>query len=289
MYTLRVPGLATPDRIIVETPDVCVGEFRCPTTHPLFRNSGPSSHFCFAFPRTAVIIRHGNGRILADANLATLYNKGQEYERAAVSPRGDVCEWFGVSPQLLRGLLEARDRRAADDPRRPIRYTHAPVDPDLYMMQRRVYRRAVHGSVDRLWLEEAVVELTNRVFDAAYGTPAPPSAGGRTRELVHEARTLLAQTVTTPLALSDIANALGVSMFHLSRCFRAMTGHTLHEHRSQLRLRASLEGLERDDRDLVRVALDCGYSSHSHFTAAFRQAFGVPPSRIRSALRLRSK
>ena len=29
------------------------------------------------------------------------------------------------------------------------------------------------------------------------------------------------------------------------------------------------------------VALDLGYSSHSHFTAAFRQAFGIAPSAFR--------
>src|SRR6185369_8230105 len=111
-----------------ETPDVCVGEFRCPTNHPAFRDSGPASHYCLAFPRTAVIIRHGATRIVADASVATLYNRAQEFEREPLSPDGDICEWFGVSPAVLRDVLSARDRRAADDERRPIRFTHAPVN-----------------------------------------------------------------------------------------------------------------------------------------------------------------
>ena len=269
--------------MIAQTPDVCVGEFRCPTDHPAFRNSGPSSHYCFAFPRTAVVIRHGDARIVADANLATLYNEAQEYERETLSPQGDICEWFGVSSRLLRDVLSARDPHAAEDARRPIRFTHAPVSSELYLTQRRIYLRAAHGHAEALWMEEAVVDLTDRVLSAAYGAAGSPAAATRrTRDLVLHARVILARELSRPLGLGEIAQAVGASMFHLSRCFRAATGHTLHEHRTQLRLRASLEGLESDRRDLSRLALDCGYSSHSHFTAAFRDAFGVTPSRVRT-------
>lgn len=281
---------ASPDRVIANTPDVCVGEFRCPTTHASFRDSGPSSHFCFAFPRTAVIIRHGHDRILADANLATLYNEGQEYQREAVDPHGDVCEWFGVSARLLREILTPRDPAAADDLRRPIRFTHAPVSAALYLSQRRAYLRAVRGNADPLWLEETVIDLTNRVFEAAYGVRTLPALTHiRARALVHETRTLLARDLAAPLHLSEIADRMGSSMFYLSRCFRVLTGRTLHEHRAELRLRASLAALEGSDRDLVRVALESGYSSHSHFAAAFRQLFGETPSRIRSVLRRHSQ
>jgi methylphosphotriester-DNA--protein-cysteine methyltransferase len=41
--------------------------------------------------------------------------------------------------------------------------------------------------------------------------------------------------------LADIAETVGASMFHLCRCFRAGTGLTLHEYRTQLRLRGALE------------------------------------------------
>jgi AraC-like DNA-binding protein len=267
---------------VAETADVCVGEFRCAIDHPLFRNSGPSSHYCFAFPRTAVVIRHGDTRLVADATIATLYNRAQEYEREAISPKGDRCEWFGVSPRLLRDVLAARDPRAAGDERRPIRFTHAPVDAAMYLAQRHLYLRAGAGDADPLWLEEAVLDLTDRVLDAAYGAASRPiDPGRRVRDLVHDARFLLARDPAAPLGLAAIADMLGASMFHVSRCFRACTGRTLHEHRTELRLRASLDPLERNAADLSRVALRFGYSSHSHFTAAFRRTFHVTPSAAR--------
>jgi len=277
------PG--SPDRVVFETPDVCVGEFRCPTDHPAFHDSGPSSHYCFAFPRTAVIIRHGGTRIVADATIATLYNRAQEFAREPLSPEGDICEWFGVSPGLLRDVLSARDWRAAEDDRRPIRFTHAPVGARLYLRQRQTYLRAARGTADPLWMEEAIVELTDRVLSAAYGaSAAPETTSRRVRDLVHDARCVLARDLAEPLTLAGVAQAVGASMFHLSRCFRLCTGLTLHGHRTQLRLRASLDGLDARQRDLSRVALDCGFSSHSHFTAAFRRAFGSTPSRVRASL-----
>jgi AraC-like DNA-binding protein len=48
----------------------------------------------------------------------------------------------------------------------------------------------------------------------------------------------------------------------------------------QLRIRRALALLPHTD-DLARLALDLGFASHSHFTAAFRAATGVTPSAYR--------
>jgi AraC-like DNA-binding protein len=50
----------------------------------------------------------------------------------------------------------------------------------------------------------------------------------------------------------------------------------------------ALERLDAGERDLTRLALDLGYSSHSHFTDAFRRSFGVTPSTARKLLIVRS-
>jgi AraC-like DNA-binding protein len=51
-----------------------------------------------------------------------------------------------------------------------------------------------------------------------------------------------------------------------------------------LRLRASLEAIAERSLDLTSVALDHGFSSHSHFTAAFRREWGMTPSDWRARL-----
>jgi transcriptional regulator GlxA family with amidase domain len=55
----------------------------------------------------------------------------------------------------------------------------------------------------------------------------------------------------------------------------------LHQYRQDLRLRWSLEGVIESRRPLVDIALDAGFSSHSHFTSSFRRQFAETPSRVR--------
>jgi AraC-like DNA-binding protein len=70
-------------------------------------------------------------------------------------------------------------------------------------------------------------------------------------------------------------------VFHLARIFKSRTGFSLHAYRNQLRLRSALERLREPNVDLTGIALDLGFSSHSHFTETFRRAFGKTPSAVR--------
>jgi AraC-like DNA-binding protein len=59
------------------------------------------------------------------------------------------------------------------------------------------------------------------------------------------------------------------------------TATTLHAYRNQLRLRAALERVADPGSDLLSVAIDLGYSSHSHLSEAFRRTFKLTPSALR--------
>ena len=279
------------DRIVFQTPVVQIGAFRCPVGHPSFADSGPIRQHCFVFPRTPVVIRHRDAApFAADATLVTLYNQGQEYRRAAVSPDGDRCDWYAVAPPVIRDALLELDPRAADDDRRPIRFACAPADARTYLQQRRLFVH-VHRepAPDPMHVEEQIFDLLEQVLAGAYRRTAPAMAGRASDDdLARACCELIGRRFAEPLTLSDIAGALGVSPFQLCRVFRRATGATLHAYRNQLRLRTALERLERADNDLTQVALDLGYSSHSHFTSSFRLLFGVPPSAIRRLVRARS-
>jgi AraC-like DNA-binding protein len=68
------------------------------------------------------------------------------------------------------------------------------------------------------------------------------------------------------------------SPFHLARVFHACTGFTLHRYRLQLRLRASLARLSEPGAELTGLAFELGFSSLSHFSDSFSDAFGLRPS-----------
>jgi AraC-like DNA-binding protein len=113
-----------------------------------------------------------------------------------------------------------------------------------------------------------------------------PIESARRRSLVDRAKALIAARVNTRLTLDDLCAELRCSPFHLCRTFRAVEGLTVTEYRHQLRLRAAVDRLlSAPVKGLTSLALDLGYSSHSHFTLAFRQTFAVTPSQFLAEIR----
>ena len=242
----------------------------------------------FVFPRDGVWIQHDGGEpFVADANTVTYYNKGQAYRRRQLSQWGDQCEWFAVAPEAIAETLAAHEPAAIDRPHRPFRFTHGPSDPESYLRQRRVFQHvSTEPSADRLFVEEAVLSVLGDVTRLAYAhagvKPAPRGRQRREVDLVEAARDVIARRFTENLSLADIAREVESSVFHLARIFKARAGFTLHAYRNQLRLRAALERLSERDVDLIDIALDLGFSSHSHFTETFRRSFGKTPSAVRA-------
>jgi AraC-like DNA-binding protein len=277
------------DTIVFRTPAVRVGAFRCPIGHQLFGDTGPIETHIVVFPRTAVWIRHAGARAFpADPGVVTMYNKGQLYTRAPLSPEGDRSDWFGVAPDIARAIAEQVDPVAADSPEQPYRVPWSVSDADLYLRQRTLFRRMERGQVEALEGEEAVIGLVADVMRRAYGS-RPLPIGARPPNEAHldlgqRARAELARDPTASTDLSTLARSLGASPFHLCRVFRATHGTTLHEYRLDLRLRLALERLDDPSTDLSRLAFELGFSSHSHFTLTFRSRLGHPPSRLRQAL-----
>jgi AraC-like DNA-binding protein len=234
-----------------------------------------------------VWIRHEGGRpFVADANTVTYYNKGQCYTRRKLSALGDQCEWFALSPEAIAETLSAHDPAAIDRPHRPFRFSHGPSNPESYLRQRMVFEHVSREqNADRLFVEEAVLSILGDVARLAYAHQgAKPAAGGRPRrdvDLVEAARDLIARRFRENLSLSDIATEVESSVFHLARIFKVRTGFSLHAYRNQLRLRAALDRLNERNVDLIDIALDLGFSSHSHFTETFRRIFGMTPSAVR--------
>jgi AraC-like DNA-binding protein len=235
------------------------------------------------------IVRSKREEIVATPNVATFYNAGEEYQRRPIDPVGDHADFFVLHPALLLPILEAVPGREPLEPSRPFRSTVLPSDPRSYLEQRNLTRYlAATTAPDGLLVEETAVRLLARLLQ-----PERPSTGwarserdgtaARRRALVERAEELLASRFRENLSLEKIAAAVGTSPAHLARVFRSETGRSLHRYRQELRLRAALELIADAPGELTEIALELGYSSHSHFTWAFRREFELPPSRYRSS------
>jgi AraC-like DNA-binding protein len=287
-----LPNPAATDRIVYQSELVCIGLFRCPVTAPYFDDTGPIRNHVMVFPRRAVRIEpDGDRGVVASPNVVMFYNRGQVYRRRPLDDFGDASDWFAFPPDVL---LEAiGDAQAADglDVEAPFPRTHGPSPAPEYLRQRRLVEHLLaQDHVDASRIDEACLGLLHRVLSAGYGASAAESRPQRARragtlhsheEVVEAAKAALARRYRTGVTLAELARAVGTSPYHLARLFRDRTGSTVHRYLDQLRLRTALEALP-ETRDIGDLALQVGYSSHSHFTSAFRRAFGCTPSVFRA-------
>ena len=268
------------ERAVLITDSVMLGQFSCAPDDPGFRDAGRIRNYVVAFPRTAVWIQHdGEPSFVADPSVATVYNATQPFERRRIAPEGDRSDWLAVSEPLARELVEALDPTAADF-ERPLRASSAPVSNALYLRQRRLFDAAARRALDPLAAEEEVLSIFSATLASAMRRDLREigNRGSRSDRLVVATQRLVMESLHDNLTLTQIASELGSSVFHLCRVFRDRTGQSIHEYRRTMRLRAALGLASKYRGNLSELALTLGFYSHSHFTAAFHNAFGVIPS-----------
>ncbi|MGC3960533.1 MAG: AraC family transcriptional regulator [Verrucomicrobiota bacterium] len=97
------------------------------------------------------------------------------------------------------------------------------------------------------------------------------------QERVEQVAYLLKQNLANPPALEELGKKIGCSHFYLSRIFSAQTGQTITQYLRQLRMERAAELLKSREFNVTEVALEVGYNSLSHFSAAFQETFGCCP------------
>ena len=258
---------------------------------PECREHGPeeqSSAHHIVFPRSGVFLKRVAGRqFVADPNHVLFFNKAEPYRIAHPVDGGDDCTVFAFRPELLLEAIGPYQPDIEQVQERPFEFTHTLSHDRVFHFQHRVRQRLLSGVADTLTVDEMSLDLLAAVMRHTYlGRGIRPARRRATtlrvhREQAERTRLLLCERFAENLGLEDIARAVHSSAFHLARIFRRETGLAIHQYRNRLRLRAALERLVGQERDLTTLALDLGFSSHSHLSDKFRRAFGVAPSECR--------
>ncbi len=81
-----------------------------------------------------------------------------------------------------------------------------------------------------------------------------------------------------PITRRDVADFVGLSERHLTRCFRQEMGITPITYLNRFRINQAKVLLVAGKKVITEIALDVGFSSSGYFTRVFRQEVGVSPS-----------
>lgn len=233
------------------------------------------------FPYRGTYVRHlGEDQAVAEANQVLFFNATEGYSVSHPIPGGDASLSLAISPELLLEIippelltnqseLSFRRQRLRIDAR-----TQA-----LVAMLRHSLRQNVAAPLEA---ESLALTLIQRALGPRT-THTPGASVGRQR-LVDRVKLVIASDLARRWTLAEIAAEVRGSPVYLTQVFQQVEGMPLYRYQLRLRLARALDLLESCD-DLTALSIDLGFSSHSHFGAAFREAYGRTPSEFkRSAL-----
>lgn len=275
--------------MLYDSPMISVRDYICRDTghdHSAEEQSGSNG---IVLMRHGAFSRHFGKKVTtADVNQSTFFSKDSVYRVSHPGDCGDRGTSFVIAESILTDIIRELDPSVDERPDAPFPFTDGPCDTKLFWRHREFVtrlERAGDDPLEPLWADVTGLQLIADVLEAAFihkGSQPKKrlSTASDHAERTEAAKTYLAAHIGENVLLDEVAAAVNASPFNFARIFNQQTGLPLHRYLTQLRLRVALERLP-DAGDITSLALELGFSSHSHFTDVFRREFGKTPSEYR--------
>ena len=270
-------------KTLLSSPEMTLRDVACRGTcrHRSAEECATATHL--VFPYRGTYVRHlGQDDAVADANQLIFFNPGESYRISHPVGGGDASLSLSLDGELLRELVPKEHLRSASDP--AFRVQRVRIDPRAQALVSLLRHGLSRAIAEPLQAETLALTLVRRALGERTSR-APAATYGRQR-LVDRAKLTISSNPARRWKLAEIAAEVGVSPVYLTQSFQQVEGLPLYRYQLRCRLARALDLLY-EYRDLSALALDLGFSTHSHFTAAFRQAYGRTPAELQRALRRR--
>ena len=231
------------------------------------------------FPYRGVYVRHlGHDQAVAEANQVLFFNATEGYRVSHPVPGGDASLSLAISEPQLRELAPPTFLR--DSATLAFRQQRLRIDARAQALAALLRHSLRQNIAEALEAESLALTLVQRALGPRT-THAAGASIGRQR-LVDRAKLVLASDLARRWTLAEVAAEVRGSPVYLTQVFQQVEGLPLYRYQLRLRLARALDLLAQYD-DLTALSLELGFSSHSHFSAVFREVYGRSPSEFRQS------
>src|SRR5438093_7087975 len=215
----------------------------------------------------------GHDQAVGEANQVLFFNVAEGYQVSHPVPGGDASLSLAIGEPQLHELAPRSFLR--DGATLAFRQQRLRIDARAQALVALLRHSLRQNIAEPLEAESLALTLVQRALGPRTTHAAGASAG--TQRLVDRVKVVLASDVARRWTLADIAAEVRGSPVYLTQVFQRVEGLPLYRYHLRLRLARALDLLAEYD-DLTALGLDLGFSSHSHFSASFRQIDGRSPS-----------
>jgi AraC-like DNA-binding protein len=218
----------------------------------------------------------GEALLLAPGTIQ-LMPPGEVHDGIAGETESYTLQTFRLSPSLLKGLGE----EITGKHHFPSQAAAVFRDPHLAAQLFRMHASLEQAKADPMLNETRVLDLFEVLF-ARLLQPSPQVVAGKlSQQQLRRVRDFMEAHLPDKIVLDDVATLVGLDRFRFLKLFKRTVGMTPHAWLLRLRLESAVELIKtKGDMAMTDVAHAVGFFDQSHFTHAFRHAYGVTPARF---------
>jgi AraC family transcriptional regulator len=266
---------------LLSTDAVSVWDVECPGVCTRQSDEECADTTQFVFPYRGLYLRHvGRKESVAEPSQVVVFNADEPYRVSHPVEGGDACLSIEPSAATLLELAPSEMLRTSEQA--ALNRSHMRIAAQTQSLAAILRHRMNRGVAGVLEAETLTLALIRHALGNA--DPDRSKVTTRTRTLVDQTKQVIVADLGRRVTLGEIAAQVGVSPVYLTQIFQRVEGIPLYRYQLRLRLARALQLLNHYD-DVTELALELGFSSHSHFTAAFKQAYGQTPSTFRRSVR----
>jgi AraC-like DNA-binding protein len=270
-------------QLLLNTPAVAIRDVVCrgECRHKSAEECARATHL--VFPYRGVYVRHlGRDDAVAEANQVLFFNADEGYRVSHPVDGGDHSLDLVVDECWLRELVPKEQLREGET--LAFRRHRLRIDPRTQALVAMLRHSLNRNAAETLEAETLALTLVRRAVGERTSHAARATVGRQ--RLVDRAKLALSSDLARRWTLAEIAAEVGVSPVYLTQVFQQVEAMPLYRYQLRLRLARALDLLGEYD-DLTTLSADLGFSSHSHFSASFRQAYGRTPVEFQRSAHLR--
>lgn len=242
-------------------------------------------HFCVKGHATFVF---NDGRYtlpLLDEKSLLLYNPQRELPiNISVAPKSWVVS-FLVSIKKFHTLFSEEASYVEflmDDNTDKKYYQDGSISPSMAVVLSQILNFNLNPSIKHIYLKGKLYELIALYFnrpDEVDVEQCPFLADEDNLRKIRKAKEIIIKNMAEPPSLQELSDEIGLSLKKLKEGFKEVYGDTVFGFLLDYKMEYARKLLETGSHNVNEVGLKVGYSTSSHFIAAFKKKFGTTPKK----------
>jgi len=166
-------------------------------------------------------------------------------------------------------------------------YAQEAVTPAIAVVLSQMISYNLHPTIKKLYIKGKVYELISLYFNKSADADVeqcPFLVDEDNVKRIRRAKELIIANMAEPPSLNELAREVGLSLKRLKEGFKQIYGDSVYSFLFDYKMEYARRLLDSGQYNVNEIGLRIGYSTSSHFIAAFRKKYGTTPKKYMKEL-----